>query len=232
MSKAQLQHKPIGELPSRSTEIGTISDAPGGDFGSTVPTKLTKSKAPRGRLRGAIFRSNSAMFDEPASLQFGHCLAQLLLRVHYDRPVPGHRLFDRLPRHQQKTNPLVAGLNHDLVTAVEQHQRVIADIVTGLRVGIRGFFGSHPTRLRGIPDSARTGKHISKRVASSLDFDPLLLSRGDRDVKVIRISSHAFDWPSLAPKLAADDAHARAIIVGDLGDRARRNILIARVGHL
>src|SRR2546422_8024403 len=36
----------------------------------------------------------------------------------------------------------------------------------------------------------------------------------------------------LTPELAADDAHAGAVIVGDLGDRACGNVLIAWIGHL
>jgi hypothetical protein len=36
------------------------------------------------------------MADELARLQFAHGLAQFGLRVHHDRPIPGHRLFERL----------------------------------------------------------------------------------------------------------------------------------------
>src|SRR2546426_724630 len=92
--------------------------------------------------------ADSAMFDERSGLQFGYCLAQLFLRVHHDRAVPCNRLLDRLARYQKETDTLVAGLDSDLVAAVEEHQR------------------------------------------------------------------------------------GGAVIVGDLGDRARRNVLIPRVGHL
>ena len=51
------------------------------------------------------------MLDERAVLQFAHCLLQLGLGVHHDRPVPGDRLFDRFPGHQQKPDAGLAGLH-------------------------------------------------------------------------------------------------------------------------
>jgi hypothetical protein len=49
------------------------------------------------------------MFDEVTGLHVGHCLAYLLLRVHYDRAVPCNRLLDRLARHQQEADASIAG---------------------------------------------------------------------------------------------------------------------------
>src|SRR5207302_541512 len=39
-------------------------------------------------------------------------------------------------------------------------------------------------------------------------------------------------WPFFAPELTADDAHACAVVVGDLRYGGRRNVLIPRVSHL
>jgi hypothetical protein len=49
------------------------------------------------------------VLDERAALQFCHGLSQLLLGVHDDRTVPRHRLLNRLPGHQQKTDAFFAG---------------------------------------------------------------------------------------------------------------------------
>jgi hypothetical protein len=80
------------------------------------------------------------MLDEVAGLQFRHRLSKFLLRIHNDGSVPGDRLFDRLTRDQQEPDALIAGLNDDLVSAVEQHQGMIAYIVFCRCVSIRGLF--------------------------------------------------------------------------------------------
>ena len=54
----------------------------------------------------------------------------------------------------------------------------------------------------------------------------------DRDVEVPRIRGDAVDRSLLAPELAADDPHARTVIVDHLGDVGRSNVLIARRCHL
>jgi hypothetical protein len=51
---------------------------------------------------------------------------QLGLRVHNDRSVPGHGLFERLPRDEQKPYSFLARLDGDLIAAVEQDERAIA----------------------------------------------------------------------------------------------------------
>ena len=99
------------------------------------------------------------MFDEGAGLQFGHCLAQLLLRIHHDRAVPCNRFLNRLARNQQESDTLVARLHHDLVAAVEEHQRVVADIVDGRRIRLRDLLvrtarGSDASR--NVPEPANT----------------------------------------------------------------------------
>ncbi len=48
-----------------------------------------------------------------------------------DACIPRNRLFDGLARDQKETDALVPGLNSDLITAVEDHQRVIADVLHG-----------------------------------------------------------------------------------------------------
>jgi len=80
------------------------------------------------------------MLDEVTGLQLRHRLSKFLLRVHNDGPVPRDRLFDRFTRNQQEPDALIAGLNDDLISAVEHHQRVIACIVLRRCVSCRGLF--------------------------------------------------------------------------------------------
>ena len=47
-----------------------------------------------------------------------------------------YRLLDWLARYQQEPNSLGSGLHRDLIAAVEQHQRVITDVVHGHRFGL------------------------------------------------------------------------------------------------
>src|SRR6516165_876742 len=63
--------------------------------------------------------NHPALADKRALLQLG-------LRVHHDRAVPGDRLLDRLTRHEDEADAIVAGLHADLIAGIEQHQRTIA----------------------------------------------------------------------------------------------------------
>src|SRR5664280_997344 len=73
----------------------------------------------------AAATARQRLLEERPLLQLVERLAELLLRVHHDRAVPRHRLLQRLARHQQEPDPLLAGLHRDLVAAVEQHQRAV-----------------------------------------------------------------------------------------------------------
>src|SRR5689334_9298390 len=69
------------------------------------------------------------MLDEGAIVELGDGLLQLGLRVHDDRAVPRHGFFERLARHQQESDALIAGLHGDLVTAIEQYERAVAGLL-------------------------------------------------------------------------------------------------------
>ena len=81
-------------------------------------------------------RRGSAMTDERAVVQLGHCLAQLFLRVHDDGSVPRNGLFERLTRDEQKANALGTGLDNDLIAAVEEDERMVARVVNGIGIGV------------------------------------------------------------------------------------------------
>src|SRR5579864_6170271 len=184
------------------------------------------------RQRHGPLAAVSAMFDEGARLQFGHRLTQLLLRVHYDGTVPSHGFLDRLAGYKQETNSLRSSLDCQFVSPVKQYQRVIAGIVPGWCVGVGSLFGEHRTWVGCISECAGAGEYIRKRIAGSLDLEPFLLSWWYKHVKITRVSGDSFDRPFLAPELAADNAHASAVVVGYLGNRAGRNILVPWIGHL
>ena len=69
-------------------------------------------------------------------------------------------------------------------------------------------------------------------MAVGLDRQRLALARRHRDVEIARIGRDAFDRALLAPEIAADDAHARAVVVDDFGNVLRRDVLVARRRHL
>src|SRR5215467_7799858 len=89
----------------------------------------------------------SPVLDEGAVVELGHRLLQLRLGVHHDRPIPGDRLLDGLARDEDKPDAVVAGLDRDLVVAVEQHQRAVAGALA--HWGLAGFLlGGRAERLR------------------------------------------------------------------------------------
>src|ERR1700733_8708285 len=173
-----------------------------------------------------------AMFYETSTLQLRHCFTQLILRVHHNWTVPGHRLLDRLAGDQQEPDAFVTRAHRDLVPTVEQHQRMGTGIVFRRRFRLFNVFGQHRLRIGRVTECARTGEDVSEGIPCGLDFDPLPLSRSDRYVEVIRIRSHTFHRPPFSPEFAADDSYARAVIVGYFGNRLRWNVLVSRIGHL
>ena len=91
--------------------------------------------------------------------QFAESLSQLLLRVHHDGPVPGHRLLKRLAGNQQEANTFLAGLNGDFVAAVKKDQRSI--VCLGWRIGFKpsdsfGGNGQRTEALQNFPDPEKT----------------------------------------------------------------------------
>ena len=101
-----------------------------------------------------------ALLDERAGAQLADRLAQLLLGVHDDRSVPGDRLLERLAGHQQEADAFVARLHHDLVAAVEQHERPVAGLVARARVSLPSVASVRTPRgsdaSRNVPAPAKT----------------------------------------------------------------------------
>ena len=89
----------------RSRAIGEATSAPA----DSLPTS--------GLLRSLQKRS---------VFEFHERLLKLLLRVHHNRAIPRHRFLQRLSRDQEKPDPLLTRLHHDLVAAVKKNQRAVA----------------------------------------------------------------------------------------------------------
>src|SRR5438445_13869357 len=112
------------------------------------------------------------MLNESVILKFGNRLPELLLRVHHDRAVPSDGLLDRLARHQQESNPLVPCLHHDLVSAVEEYQRLIADVVHWPAIGFRDMGSQYRQRIRGVAERAGACEHVGKLVTRRVHYEP------------------------------------------------------------
>src|SRR5207249_4864258 len=97
-----------------------------------------------------------------------------------------------LPDTSTKRDTLVARLHHDLDATVEEHQRVVTDIVHGRRIGFLDLLRQNRAWIRRVAEGARAHEHVGKSIARGLDFETLPLARGNRDIEVIRIGCRAF----------------------------------------
>jgi hypothetical protein len=69
-------------------------------------------------------------------------------------------------------------------------------------------------------------------VTGGLDGEALLIARWHRDIDVLRIGGDAVDRSRGSPDVATDDADRRAVVVHDLGDVRRDDVLVAGRCHL
>src|SRR6187551_1571281 len=128
--------------------------------------------------------------DEGPELQLAHRLPQFRLRVHHDRPVPRDWLLDGLTRNQQEPDPLIARLDDDLVSAVEEHERSIAKVILAVFQLV-----ADRARLGGVAERAAPGEHIRKRVTRALNGNGAARARRHRDVEVAWVGGDTFDRP-------------------------------------
>src|SRR5262245_55730593 len=94
----------------------------------------------------------TAFLDERARAQFGERALQFLLRVHHDRSVPGDWLFERATGEKQEPDALITRLHDDLVSTVEQHERVIRRVVDDRLIAGYARFGANRARLGRIAE--------------------------------------------------------------------------------
>src|SRR5262245_60188625 len=173
--------------------------------------------------------------DERAAAELVVGLLQLFLRVHDDRPIPGDGLLERLARHEQETHPFIARLNDDFVAPIEKDQRTVLRIAAyparrvacgnvGRSAAFGDVVGPYPARLGRVTEGPRTGEDICEGVARSLDRQALALTGRHKEIEISWIGGHAGHRTRLPPERAADHSNTRAIVVGDHGYVARRDI--------
>src|SRR5690242_10113475 len=171
--------------------------------------------------------------DERAVAQLAHRLLQFRLRVHHNRPIPGHRFLDRLAGDQQETDTMLARLHGDFVAGIEQNQRAVADRFAEQNfLAVDLLLGEHAERFRGRRKLAVALEHVSEGVAVKLDLERLALARRNEHVEIARIGGDAIDRTLLAPELSDDDAYARAVVIDDFRNLDALHILVARRRHL
>jgi hypothetical protein len=88
------------------------------------------------------------------------------------------------------------------------------------------------TPCGGVAEAAAALEHVGERVPALVHRERLALSGRHRNVEVGRIGRDAVDRPLLPPEAAAHHAHARAVVVHDLGNVLRAHVLVARRRHL
>src|SRR5262245_19178591 len=110
------------------------------------------------------------MFQKCALLEFAECQPEFGLRIHDDWTIPGDWLLQRLPRHQQESDPVLTPSDNNLVSSIEQYERAVVDL--GRRCRMRppaNAFGWHRERFRRVAERARSVEHISECVARGFD---------------------------------------------------------------
>src|SRR5437868_11606199 len=69
-------------------------------------------------------------------------LPKLFLSVHHDGAVPRDRFLERLSRSEEKPDSFLSGLHHDVVAAIEEHQRPVLRLLRRCRVSPADAFRS------------------------------------------------------------------------------------------
>src|SRR6185437_11096136 len=126
---------------------------------------------------------------------------------------------------------LVARLHRHIVAIVEQHERPISGTLEYWCVR-PDTLREYSARIGRIAECARSLEDVREGVARRAHRERPALPRRDRDVQIARLRGDAVHRTRLPPEAAADDAHLRSIIIGHLGYRGRRDVLVARMRHL
>src|SRR5258706_1915315 len=104
--------------------------------------------------------------QERPLLQLLKRLLELFLRVHHDWTVPGHRLLQRLPRDQEKSDPVLSGLYLQLISPVEEHKRAIVSLRRRRRVQPADTLRRHSQRTGRVTKLPRACEDVRKSVTS------------------------------------------------------------------
>src|SRR5215472_9914345 len=128
------------------------------------------------------------VLDKSAVAQFGDRLLELRARIHHDRPVPGHRLIDRLAGYQQEADATLAGLDLDLVAGVEQHERAVAHRLAHEQLfAVDLLFGENTERSRRRSKTAIALENVSEGMAFGFDLQLFAFAGRYHDVEIARV---------------------------------------------
>src|SRR5215467_873845 len=167
-----------------------------------------------------------------SALEVLESLPELLLRVHYDRAVPGHRLFERLSRNEEEPDSLVSGVDRDLVAAVEERERAVVGLPRRRRVSPFNPFGRYREGGRCVAELPISRKNIREGVSRRLDRDGFSQAWRNRHIEVNRVRRDPVHGAGRPPKAPADDANLGSVVVCDYWDVGRLHLLVTRRRHL
>src|SRR5260370_1174811 len=158
-------------------------------------------------------------------------LLELFLRVHHDRTVPSHRLLQRLPRDQEKPDPVLSGLYLQFIAPIEEYERAIVSLRWRCRVQPTDTFRRHSQWPRCVTELPSACKHVRKSVTSCLHRKGLPPSRRNRHIEVNWLSGDSVDRTALPPKDSGYDPNAGTVVVLHFGDVDGLHLLITRRRH-
>ncbi len=110
--------------------------------------------------------ASSRLLQEFSLLKFLERLLELLLRVHHNRSVPCHWLFQWFSRDQEESDSVFPGLHAYFVAAIKEDERAIVGV--DRRRGIQPFYGfrRHGERTGSVAEFAASAENIGEGVAS------------------------------------------------------------------
>src|SRR5207302_10634155 len=104
--------------------------------------------------------------QERSLLKLLERLLELFLRVHHNWTVPSHRLLQRLPRDQEKPDPVLSGLYLQFIAPVEEYERAIVSLRWRRRVQPTDTFRRHSQWTGCVAELPSACQHVRKRVTS------------------------------------------------------------------
>src|SRR5208282_1467688 len=92
-------------------------------------------------------------------------------------------------------------------------------------------FGGDGERAGGVAEFAGAGEDVGERVPRGVDGQAFAFAGRDGDIEVDRVGGDAVDGTFFSPERSADDAGLGAVVVGDVGDFGRFDLLVVGRGH-
>src|SRR6185436_20933763 len=90
------------------------------------------------------------------------------------------------------------------------------------------LLGKHAKGLRSPAKRTRSLEHVGEGMPFGLSRQGLAQSGWQPNIEIAGFGGDTLNRTAFAPKVAADNAHARAVVIDDLGDFGGLDVLIAR----